>query len=379
MKKALILTSVASMIDQFNRDNITLLKEMKYEVHVACNFKEGSTTSKKKVRELRNELESKGVITHHLSIPRSITAVQPMLNAYYDVKDLLKKNEYELVHCHSPIGGVIGRLAAKNHRKLGTHVIYTAHGFHFYKGAPLQNWLLFYPIERFFSYYTDILITINQEDYQRAKKFHSNKVQYIPGVGINVKEINRAKVDVIQKKNELTIQENEFVLLSVGELNQNKNHEIIIKALSSIKQPYKYIICGQGKNESELKQLVKKLKISDQVIFTGYRKDVRQLLKLADIFCFPSLREGLSVALMEAMASGLPCVVSNIRGNRDLIDEDGGFLIGPKDISEFRDKIVTLMDNEILISSMGRHNAQKIKEFDIHVVNEKMMDIYQNL
>lgn len=186
-KKALMTASVASMIDLFNMDNIRLLQSLGYEVHVASNFAFGSITSQQRVDEFQVELEQAGIKTFQVPIPRSIFDIRNIIVSYRIMSRLCENEKYELMHTQSPIGGVVARMAAAQHRKQGLKVIYTAHGFHFFQGASFKNWLLFYPIEKFFSRYTDVLITINQEDYSRAKKFSAGEVVYVPGIGVDIK------------------------------------------------------------------------------------------------------------------------------------------------------------------------------------------------
>ena len=242
------------------------------------------------------------------------------------MKKLCSKNNYDIVHCHSPIGGMIARFACRRARKKRTRVIYTAHGFHFYKGAPLRNWLIYYTAEKIAANFTDTLITINKEDYNRAKKkFRVNKVEYVPGVGLDLNKFKKTIFDKKLKLQELNIPQNSFVIMSVGELNKNKNHEVVIRAISEIANPnIHYIICGEGNLEKHLRDLSKLLGIEKQVHLLGFRKDIHVIHKVSDLFVFPSLREGLSVALMEAMGSGLPIVCSEIRGNIDLVQEKQG-------------------------------------------------------
>lgn len=190
--KALMVASVASMIDQFNRENISLLQTMGYEVDVACNFEVGNTSSEERVKRFRQELQKQEVGTFQLPIPRKILAFSDMIQAYKQLKKMVEEKQYTLVHCHSPIGSVIARLACRKQRKKGLKLIYTAHGFHFFTGAPKKNWLIFYPIEKIFARYTDILITICSEDYQRARKKKLGKnIVYSPGVGIDVDKKSR--------------------------------------------------------------------------------------------------------------------------------------------------------------------------------------------
>lgn len=378
-KRALMLASVASMIDLFNMDNIDLLEELGFDVDVACNFEEGSITSQKRVKQFREELDRKGIVTYHLPIPRSVWKIKQIISSYKKTKELVDNNDYHIVHCHSPIGGVVCRLACRDSRKKGTKVVYTAHGFHFYNGASKKNWLIYYPIEKLCSRLTDVIITINREDFERAKKFYSKRVEYVPGIGVHTKKIEQTKVDKKEKRSSLGLRDDDFVVMSTGQLSTRKNHEVIIKAIAQINNPkVKYMIVGFGELEEYLKKLAVDLDVSDRVIFTGYRDDVYELLQIVDAFAFPSLQEGLPVSLMEAMAAGLPIVASNIRGNTDLVDVGyGGFLCESNSSEQFRHAIVQLVH---LLDEKGEaikeYNINKMKDFDCNIVMEKMRLIY---
>ncbi len=380
-KKVLIVTSVASMIEQFNKSNIQILQEQGYEVEIACNFLKGNTCNQEDVQKLQKELNNLSVVSHQIDFVRSPLSLG-MLHSFKQIKKVIVKGNYQLIHCQSPVASILTRLIAKNHRKKGTKVIYTAHGFHFFKGAPLQNWLLYYPIEKYCSRFTDVLITINQEDYALAqRKMKAKKIVYIPGVGVDTQKYADVTVDKPLKKKELGIHEDSFVLLSVGELSTRKNHQIIIKALAKLnKKDIHYLIAGNGDEKEHLSNLAEELGIRGQVHLLGYRADIGELCKVADVFCFPSLQEGLPVALMEAMGSGLPCVVSKIRGNTDLIEEEkGGFLVGPTSVDEFVKSIQILVDDEEKRVSMGRYNMEAVKKFDRVSVDGEMRGIYHKL
>lgn len=373
-EKVLIVASVASMIDQFNMPNIRLLQEMGYEVHVACNFEKGNSCSLEKIQTLKKLLENIEVKYYQINFERNILKIFSNFSAYKEVKKILEKNKYRFLHCHSPIGGVIGRIAGYLTQ---TKVIYTAHGFHFFKGAPLLNWLLYYPIEKYLSRYTEILITINKEDYERAKTFYAKKVEYIPGVGIDVEKIKNIKIDKEQKRKELGLSKDSIVLLSVGELNKNKNHSIVIKALAKLNNPnIHYLICGQGNLKEYLEKLIKKLKLENNVKLLGFRKDIYEIYKISDIFVFPSKREGLSVALMEAIVCELPIICSDIRGNRDIVEnEKNGILIKKEknyNLKLILNKILKKKKNSIKI-----FNESIIKKINIKVINKIMRKIYE--
>lgn len=303
------------------------------------------------------------------------------LKAYKELKRVIDKGEYDIIHCHTPVGAMLTRLAAKQARKQGTKVFYTAHGFHFYKGAPAINWLLYYPVEKWLSRYTDVLITINKEDYERAKSFKAGKVCYVPGVGIDLKKFNSGYVDKNEKREEIGVHADDFVLLSVGELIPRKNHEVVIRALSVLKQRdnlnhIEYVICGRGAYEADLKKLAEGLDVADHVHFLGYRNDISEICNCADLFVFMSHQEELPVALMEAMACGLPVVCSNIRGSTDLI-EDGvtGFLANntPEEVAE---AISEMKNNTALRNRVASAALHKIKQFDLSSVEDEMSKIY---
>lgn len=378
MKKVLMLASVVSMIDQFNMPNIDILKKQGYEVHVAANFGNGNTSSKQRVEEFKKELTELNIQYYNIDFSRNITNIVDNVKAYRQIEDLMMKNKYEFVHCHSPIGGVCGRIAAHS---TNTPVIYTAHGFHFFKGAPLKNWLLFYPVERLLARYTDVLITINKEDYERAQDFKAKKVVYVPGIGVDTKKFREVVVDRVSKRKELGIPEDAFVLLSVGELNKNKNHETIIRAIKNLNNPnVYYVICGQGGLKGYLTKLSEKLGIVNKIKLIGFRTDVKEIYRVADAFAFPSMREGLGVAALEAMASGLPLITSNIHGIVDYSKNGiSGYSCMCKDVDSFSNAIRNLLNDKVKRKKMSKYNIEAVMNFDTEKVNLIMKSIYEKI
>lgn len=375
MKKVLMLASVASMIDKFNMDNIKILEELGYSVDIAANFDFGSITSDERVCEFKQELAERGNKVFNIPIPRKISDIKNIIKSYKMIKGLCSTNKYEAIHCHSPIGGALGRIAArKTRKKNGTKVIYTAHGFHFFKGAPIKNWLLYYPMEKFCAHFTDVLITINKEDLKIAKKkMRAKKIEYVPGIGIDTEKFISTKSYRNVMREQIGIPENKLLLVSVGELSTRKNHEIIIRALNNISDIY-YIIIGKGQKEEYLKKLAQELNLSKRVKLLGYRDNINEIYSACDVLAFPSLQEGLPVALMEAMACGLPVVCSKIRGNTDLIDENGGVFFDPASVNSCEIALKKIINMDL--PSMGNYNACKIKKFSKKIVNEYMRKIY---
>ena len=357
-KKALQLASVASMIDQFNIPNIQILKSLGYQVDVAADFTNPGNISKERAAELIQRLEDMDVRVIDIAIPRSMNP-GAVISAYKRTKKLITTEHYQLIHCHSPIGGAICRLAAKGERKKGTKVIYTAHGFHFYDSAPLKNWMIFYPVEKWLSKFTDVLITINQEDYKRAsKKFLAEQTVYVPGIGVDTEKFapRQSKREKIRK--ELGLENSQIMILSVGELNENKNHESVIRAIAGL--TFTYVIVGKGEQKDKLESAAKECSVDLRLM--GFRTDVADFYDAADVYVLPSIREGLNVSIMEAMASGLPVACGKIRGNTDLIENP---LFNPFNIEEIKKAIITAIENK---EDLGKKNLKKIRLFDLKKV-----------
>ncbi|MBJ8154233.1 glycosyltransferase family 1 protein [Bacillus toyonensis] len=365
--KILYVTTISNTVNTFLIPHIQLLVEQGHQVDMAFNI----------VQEVNPELIKMGCKIHNIEFQRSPLDRKNYL-AYKNLKKLIKNEGYDLIHTHTPVASACVRLACK--KMQGVKVIYTAHGFHFFKGAPLINWLVYYPIEKCLAKYTDILITINKEDYNRAKSsFKADRVVYIPGVGLDTQRFDTILVDKSLKRKELGLPEDAVIILSVGELNKNKNHETVIRALAKLNNPaIYYVICGRGPLEDNLRSLSKELGLENRVKLLGYRKDIIEICKAAEIFVFPSFREGLSVALMEAMACGLPVICSDIRGNRDLMENsESGQLVKPNDFEEFAKSI-----NKVLMCNGNRidvNNKEAIKAFDIRNIVQRMQEIYSQV
>lgn len=373
-KKILLLANTARFFVMFEKNNIQILQSMGYEVHCASNF------ARERDVDAKTILSKQGVIVHHIDIARSPFSLQNY-KAYLQVKKLMQEERFNAVHCHTPMGGVLGRLAARK-TKIAP-VIYTAHGFHFYKGCPIQNRLIYETIERWLARYTDAIITINEEDYVAAKTFHvRGKVYKIPGVGVDVEKIQNTTVDRSAKRKEIGIPEDAFVMISVGDLIPRKNHITVIRALKKItaKNIY-YVICGSGQLDTYLKEEVKKLGIQSKVIFTGFRSDVIELMYAADLFCFPSLQEGLPVALMEAMTVGLPCIASNIRGNNDLIQNNvNGYLVSLDTDNGYENAIESACCAGDKLKQLSLNAKMKMaSQYSKEVVMDEMRKVYLSI
>lgn len=371
MKKALMVATVGGFF-RFELSDIKILKDMGYEVHCASNF-----VGDQKSAGVKGLNDMGDVKLHQIDFARSPFSSNT-LKAYKQLKRLLSEEKFELIHCHTPVGGILTRLAARKYRKHGTKVFYTAHGFHFFEGAPLANWLLFYPVEWLCSWWTDVLLTINQEDYKRAKnKFHAKKTVYIPGVGIDLEKFRSGNVNRVKKRKELGLKKTDKMLLSVGELSKRKNHELVLKALAEIKNPnIKYFICGNGSLANELQHLTETLNITEQVKFLGYRNDISELCQSADLYVFPSLQEGLPVALMEAIACKTPVICSKIRGSTDLV-KDSDYLFHTNEATELASCIEKALSQDN--TSAVEENYNTLLAYDLTNVAVHMNELYRGI
>jgi glycosyltransferase EpsD len=368
--KILYVANVYRHFTSFHMPYLEWLKEKGFEVHVAANGDESISGWDESVPYVDKHFD--------ISIQRSPYSTQN-IKAYRQLKGIVDLEKYDVVHCHTPMGGVLGRLAARDIRRSGAKVIYTAHGFHFCKGAPLRNWLLYYPVERFMARYTDVLITINREDFITGQKFKIKEHYAIPGIGLDIEKFKSVKVDREKKRAELNVSKDDIAIISVGDLTRRKNHEAVIKAISKVESSkLKYIICGKGELEGYLRDLISDLNIEDRVVFAGYRKDVNEILKSSDIFVFPSLWEGLGLAGIEAMAARIPVIASNRHGILEYaIDEETALLCEPKDSDGIARSIERLIYEEGLAEKLTDNAYNIIDRFDISNAMREMKAIYE--
>ena len=374
-KKVLLVATVQSHIAQFHKPLIDMLHEMGYEVHIAAK---------------NNLLQKNGLKIENadkifdISFERQPFKIKN-IKAYFELKNIIKENDYNILHCNTPMGGVIARMIGKKYRKKGLKIIYTAHGFHFFEGAPKINWMLYYPIEKYLSKFTDCLITMNKEDYDIAKnKFYAKKVVYTHGIGLNTKKFNiemsPEEKEKLRKK--LGISQKDFIIIYVAELINRKNHYMILNTMKKFnnKQNIKVLLVGNGNLEEEYKKYLKENHLEENIKMLGYRIDVPQLMKISDIAISTSKQEGLPVNVMEAMISGLPDIVTNCRGNRDLIEnEKNGYVIDINNESDLYEKIIKLYNDPELRKKMGQKGKELIAPFELKNVIVELKNIYMEV
>lgn len=321
-KKILIVTSVWGFLAKFGREDVKILQEQGYEVHYASN-------KNNPIYQFAPDVyEEMGVVFHDIDIWQSPFGIRHNAKAVKQIRQLVKEEQIQLLHCHTPSGGLVARIAGIG---LPVKVIYTVHGFHFYKGAGKLHNFIYHSIESVLSFFTDIIVTVNKEDYEAACKMHQRKGVYqIPGVGLDREYFYETTLEQRQVAREELAVEDKFLILSVGELRENKNPEVIIRALAALKErgkdisSFTYGLLGAGKQEEELKQLVTELQLVDNVLFYGYKTDIRPYLEAADLLAFPTIREGLGMAALEAMAMGVPVLAADNRGTREFMTNENG-------------------------------------------------------
>lgn len=374
MKHALIITTIGGFLPQFEMNDVEILQENGYTVHYASDFENPVYNIN------QTELKNMGLRLHHIDIRKSPFQLKNNIKAFMQLKKIIRQEQIQLIHCHNPMGGVVGRLAAAFcGRKV--YVIYTAHGFHFYKGAPKKNWLLFYTAEKFLAHYTNRLITINHEDYERANKFRlrdKGKAERIPGVGVNTIKFQKKEELCIPKREELNIPKDVFHIVSVGEINDNKNHEIMIRAMAMLgEKDIYYSICGKGSKEEYLSKMIRDLGLTRRVRLLGYRTDISEVLQSADCFAFPSRREGLGIAAIEAMACGVPLIAADSRGTREYLrDGVNGFVCKADCADDFVRAVQRLKASPELCRSMSENCREMAKHFSIEATDKIMRHIY---
>lgn len=385
MEKVLILASIAPMIESFNVPNINLLQDEGYEVHVLANFKDDNKEANERNQHFRNQLEQQGVKVFDVAINRNPFKITNY-PAYRKIKQIIDCENYAFIHCHSPIGGVLTRLAARESRKRQTKVVYTAHGFHFFKDAPLKNWMMYYTVEKWLSRYTDCLITINEEDYRTAldKKFKAKKIEKISGVGINKNKFKPIDSNLKnQRRNLLGYNKEDFLLIYVGELSKRKNQKLAINMMKIVSKKIpksKLLLVGEGELREQYAQQIKDLQLENHVFLLGYRTDVNQLMSIADIVISTSTQEGLPVNLLEAMGTGLPIIATDCRGNRDLIHHgENGYLVDLNDSERLAAYVDNLYYSSKMRNDFGLKSLDYIDAYSVERVMSQMTQIYQKV
>lgn len=372
VKKVLLIATVQSHICQFHRPLAAMLHEHGCEVHVAA----------------RNNLAEKNglkldFVEQIFDVPFQRSPFSPKnLKAYRQLRKIIDEGGYDVIHCNTPVGGVMGRLAARKARKRGTKVFYTAHGFHFYKGAPKKNWLIWYPVEKFMCRYTDKLITITREDYDFASAKFPTQVERIHGVGANsAKYQKRSETECKALRQELGFSVQDRLLLCTGELLPNKNQITAIRAMQILVEKLpaaKLLLAGNGPTLPELQAEVDRLELQNRVEFLGYRTDLERYVNIADVIVSCSYREGLPMNIVEGMLLGKPVVASRNRGHRELIVPGvTGFMVLPTDTCAFAEKIALLLNDAALAADMGQAGYEKAQLYADANVHRELQRVYE--
>ncbi len=372
MSNRLLVTSTDLMMIQFLVPHIINLSEHGYEIDLACSDVGG------RLNEVRNRLDPYVKKIFQVHLQRNPAALSN-LQGRAELKKIIDIGMYDAIWTNEPVMGVMTRLAASDARKKGTRVLYMVHGFHFFDGASKVYWTVFYPIEKVMSKYCDMLCTINHEDYERAKQMHCSDVRYIHGIGINTERLKVGTDTDIRK--ELGLNDHCFLILTVAELNENKNQKSVIEAVRLMNDPsVHYLLCGKGDQLESLKKQTEEAGLQNQIHFLGYRMDVVNICRQVDVFVLPSYREGLPVSMLEAMYCGVPVIGSPIRGINDLIDEGkGGFFVKPGDSCEMARVLTGMKADMQLRQSFGEYNMNKVIPYCIENTKDEVLGIIDAL
>jgi glycosyltransferase EpsD len=367
--KVLLTATVQSHICQFHKALVEVLHEHGCEVHVAArdNLEEKNGLKLDFVDKVYNVPFSRS--------PKSTDNIK----AYKQLKKIIEEGQYDVIHCNTPMGGIVTRLAARKAHKRGTKVYYTAHGFHFYEGAPKINWLVFYPIEKFFSRMTDKLVTITQEDYKLAsEKFHC-KTEHIHGVGVD--ENRYYPVDDVEKikiRETLGYGQNQKIILCIGELLPNKNQKMAIHMMKDVVKCFpdaKLILAGNGPEKNNLEEEIKSLGLEKSIQLIGYCITLEKYQKASQVLVACSHREGMPLNLIEAMLTGNPVVASINRGHKELVKEGkNGYLVDTA--QAMGEKVIGLLDDRDKREEMGRSAIEYAKKYGFKNVRSELERIY---
>lgn len=374
--KVLFVATVRSHIGQFHMPFINELKKRGCEVHAA--YKDNSAD--KPGLDL-------SAIDRVFEVPFSRSPYSTSnLKAYKVLKKIIDENKYDAIHCHTPMGAVVTRLAARDAGKNGTKIIYTAHGFHFYKGASKKNWMLFYPVEKYLSKYTDCLITINQEDYDTAvnKKFKASKIYKVNGVGVDIDKFRCvSEKEKSELRKEYGYDDNDFIMIYPADFCERKNQNMLFDTLRLLLEKndnFRLLMPGLDEHAAPYIDYAKEIGVYDHISVMGYRRDIDRLVAMSDISVSSSRQEGLPINLIEAMAIGNAVVATDVRGNNDLVkDGKNGYLVRLNDSCQMAEAILKLYNNPMLVEEFRKNNLERVKAYSVDSVIENMVEIYGDL
>ena len=366
MKKILYITTVSRTINAFLIPHIEALLDEGYKVDCACYID----------KEVDERIINRGC--NIFDIPFSRNPLHPKnIKAFNKLIELQSKNNYDIVHVHTPVASVYGRLLKVKFPKLKT--IYTVHGFHFFNGAPFMNWAIYYPIERIMRKFTDVAITINSEDYNRAKSFGIKEVHNTNGVGLDLSYYNPEFYDKQECRKKFNLKEDDFVIAMIAEVNKNKNHEQMIKAVEQLVKKHKNVkvLCaGDGPLLDDIREEIKNKNLDNVINMLGFRSDINEIISCSDVGMLMSYREGLPRNIMELMAFGKPVIGTNIRGIRDLIDEgENGYLVEVGDYMNTYYALDTLINDRELLKKMGQKSLERVQKYSIYEVLDDIKKI----
>jgi glycosyltransferase involved in cell wall biosynthesis len=370
-KKILFSATVYSHLAAFHKPFIKLLQDKGYEVHAAANPDHGR----------KEEIEEMGVICWDIPFSRSPYQLSNF-KAMIELKNLFQKHYFDLIHVHTPVASFLVRYTAKKYKQ--GPVLYTAHGFHFYKGAPIQNWLIYYTAEKLARRWTDGLIVMNKEDYDNGTKlgFKENESLFFThGVGVSFDQYSVSTDSSGYIRQQLNIADNDIVITYIAELIERKNHIYLLRNWKNILNNYSNVHClivGTGRREEDLKKYVEQNQLKN-IHFLGFRKDIPEILSQSDIVTLLSFHEGLPRCIMEAMVSGKPLVVTNVRGSRDLVKHGvNGFVVDLEDDQSLVESFAKLINDKNLREQMGKSSFKEIQSYNLANVLNEMQEIYSH-
>lgn len=368
MKKVLYVTTVSRTINAFLIPHINMLLDNGYEVHCACSID----------KPVDKELQRRGVKIFEVPFSRNPLGIRN-IKAFIKLEELQRINDYDIVHVHTPIAAIYGRLLKLNFPSL--RIIYTAHGYHFLKGGSKLGWIIYYPIEKIMAKFTDVTININKEDYEITKeKLKHKKCYLLNGVGLDLDKYKKLSSKEIQeKRKEFGIKDKDFVVLMIAEINKNKNHIQLINAMDILKYKYpniKVLCIGDGTLKESLEKQIILRNLQNNIFMLGYRLDVNKLINISDIGILLSRREGLPRNIMEFMACGRKVIATDIRGCRDLIcDETIGTLVNVDDY----ESTAKAIEKYYILNDKSFEVSEEIRKYDIDSINSELLKIYEDV
>ncbi|RUT03103.1 glycosyl transferase family 1 [Dulcicalothrix desertica PCC 7102] len=312
---------------------------------------------------------------------------QNLIVAPRQIQQVLEKQEYDIVHVHTAVAAFVTRLAFSRLKKQPKpKLIYTVHGFHFFRGNKFTKNAIFLTFEKIAAPWTDYMVVINGEDEEAAKRHRlisPERLYYMPGIGVdlnyyNPDQVSQADIQAVRK--EIGLESEDVMILASAEFNPGKRHRDMLRAFAKLGRPNVHLaFAGTGPLFEEMQGLAADLGIKKQVHFLGHRRDMPTLMRASIATLMASEREGLPRSVMESLCLETPVIGADTRGIRDLLADGCGLIVPVGDIEGFAAAMTWVVNNPEAARQTAKRGKERMNNYDVRHIIKLHENLYADV